>query len=153
MDNSDLSCPAAIMERRNSVAHNTIFMTNLRSHNSGVVAWCGFCGSRTLTREAAHAAAIEISHRYRIKTKGVAGNPASVCPEEMSIFARVKISTPSPDSRSGVLPCAYDDIGVSIPVDIARDGWAGAEPFACGFPRQGEEPVTIFPRMNVYPSC
>src|SRR5215469_1312027 len=128
MDNSDLSCPAAIMERRNSVAHNTIFMTNLRSHNSGVVAWCGFCGSRTLTPDAA-------------RNKKHA-------PRMMPMHG-----TPSPDSRSGVLPCAYDDIGVSIPVDIARDGWAGAEPFACGFPRQGEEPVTIFPRMNVYPSC
>ena len=104
-------------------------------------------------QECAHAAAIEISHRYRIKTKGVAGNPASVCPEQVSVFAGVEVGTPSTDSRSGVLPCTYDEIGVAIPIDISRDGWTSAESLACGVTRQGKEPVTILPRMNVYPSC
>lgn len=104
-------------------------------------------------QECAHAAAIEISHRYRIKTKSVAGNPASVCPEQMAILAGIKVGTPSTYGRSGVLPRTHDEIGVAVPIDIARDGWAGAEPFAYGVPRQGKEPVTILPRMDVYPSC
>src|SRR5689334_5826821 len=82
-------------------------------------------------QKCAHAAAIEISHRHRIKTECVAGNPASVCPEEMSIFARVEISPSSTNSRSGVLPSTYDEIGVAVPVDISRDGWTGAESLTC----------------------
>src|SRR5215467_10015204 len=82
-------------------------------------------------QESAHAVALEISHRHRIKTKSVARDPASVCPEQMSIFARVKVSTPSSDSRSGVLPCTYDEIRMAVSIDIARYGWASSESFAC----------------------
>jgi hypothetical protein len=104
-------------------------------------------------QESAHAIALDIAHRHCIEAKRIARNSASVCMDEMCIFTGVKVSASSADSRSGVLPCTYDQIGMAIPIDIARHGWASAESFAFSVTRQGKEPVTIFPRMNVYPSC
>src|SRR5215510_9542192 len=72
-------------------------------------------------QEGAHAIALEIAHRHCIKAKRVAGSPACVCTDEMPIFTGLKVSTPSTDSRSGVLPCTYDEIGMAVPIDIARD--------------------------------
>lgn len=72
-------------------------------------------------QEGAYAVSPDIAHGHSIKAEGVARDPASICTDEMSIFARVKVRTPSTNSGSGVLPGAHDEVGMAVPIDIARD--------------------------------
>src|SRR6516165_10537572 len=95
-------------------------------------------------KEGAHAILFYAAHRDSIEAKSVAGRPAGVSANQMSIFARIEVSAPPADRSSGVLPGTYDEVGVAIALYIARDRRARTESLACGFTRQSKKPVAIF---------
>jgi len=90
------------------------------------------------------AVVVNVAHGYLVKAKGIAGGAAGESFHQVSVFAGVQVSASAADRCTAVLPCAYDQIRMSVSVHVPGDLGAGTESFAGSLAGQGQQKLAIF---------